>query len=217
MTALRLCFVGDSLTLGTGDDGYLGWPGRAVRRERAAGHDVTLYNLGIRAETTADIARRWRTECEPRLPAPHPGALVFSFGANDMAELDGDVRVPVQTSVETARTMISEASVWKTVLWVGPTPVIDDDQPFHSASGVDYTFSSQRIAELSDCYADVAGDLGVPYLDLFTPLSATSDWPESFVDGDGVHPRDPGYALIAERFTGWSAWRALFDQPDTPL
>lgn len=217
MTALRLCFVGDSLTLGTGDDGYLGWPGRAVRRERAAGHDVTLYNLGIRAETTADIARRWRAECEPRLPAPHAGALVFSFGANDMAELDGDVRVPVETSVETARTMIAEASAWKTVLWVGPSPVIDDDQPFHSATGVDYTFSSQRIAELSDWYADVAGDLGVPYLDLFTPLSATSDWPESFVDGDGVHPRDPGYALIAERFTGWSAWRALFDQPDTTL
>lgn len=217
MTALRLCFVGDSLTLGTGDDAYLGWPARAVRRERAVGHDVTLYNLGIRAETSLDVARRWRAECQPRLPEPHRAALVFSFGVNDMAELDGELRVPVETSVETARTMIAEAAAWKPVLWVGPTPVVDEDQPFRSAAGVDYHFSSPRIAELSDWYASVANELGVPYLDLFTPLSASADWPESFRHGDGVHPREPGYALIAERVTGWSAWRMLFDQPETAL
>lgn len=217
MTALRLCFVGDSLTLGTGDDDFLGWPGRAVRRERAAGHEVTCYNLGIRAETSVDIAKRWRAECEPRLPAPHRAALVFSFGCNDMAMLDGSIRVPVDKSVETARAMIAEANAWKPVLWVGPTPVIDEDQPFRSGPGIEYHFSSPRVAELSDWYADVAADLGVPYLDLFTPLSASADWPESFAHGDGVHPRDPGYALIAERITGWSAWRALFDDPEVSL
>jgi len=53
---LRMCFVGDSLLLGTNDDNYLGWPGRLCRREREAGHDVSLYNLGIRADTSEKIA-----------------------------------------------------------------------------------------------------------------------------------------------------------------
>ena len=49
---LRMCFVGDSLLLGTNDDNYRGWPGRLCQRERETGHDVSLYNLGIRADTS---------------------------------------------------------------------------------------------------------------------------------------------------------------------
>ena len=49
---LRMCFVSDSLLLGTNDDTYLGWPGLLCRREREAGHDVSLYNLGIRADAS---------------------------------------------------------------------------------------------------------------------------------------------------------------------
>ena len=60
MTILRICFVGDSITQGTADKEYLGWPGRLCAGERARGHDLTCYNLGVRADTTADIARRWR-------------------------------------------------------------------------------------------------------------------------------------------------------------
>ena len=92
MTTIRICFVGDSLVLGTNDEAYLGWPGRLCREARAAGHDVSLYNLGIRAETSEQIAPRWRAECAPRIPDVHPGALVFSFGANDCAEIVGQGR-----------------------------------------------------------------------------------------------------------------------------
>ena len=60
MTTVRICFVGDSLVLGTNDDAYLGWPARLVQRETRAGHDVSLYNLGIRADTSEMIAARWR-------------------------------------------------------------------------------------------------------------------------------------------------------------
>ena len=49
---LRMFFVGDSLQLDANDDNYLGRPGRLCRREREADHDVSLYNLGIRADTS---------------------------------------------------------------------------------------------------------------------------------------------------------------------
>jgi len=74
MTVLRICFVGDSLTLGTNDDEYLGWPGRIAKRERAAGHDVTVYNLGVRADTSEMIASAGGPNAKPgylkSIPAP---------------------------------------------------------------------------------------------------------------------------------------------------
>jgi acyl-CoA thioesterase-1 len=55
---MRICFFGDSFVNGTGDDDALGWVGRAVASARHAGRDVTAYNLGVRGDTSADVAAR---------------------------------------------------------------------------------------------------------------------------------------------------------------
>jgi len=211
MTTLRICFVGDSLMLGTNDEEYLGWPGRLAHRECQAGHDVTIYNLGIRAETSEMIAKRWRAETEPRLLDIHPGALVFAFGSNDMALENGTIRVPIEKSCAIAREMMSAAKAWKPVIWIGPPPVDDSRQPFRTAPHVEYDFSSARAAEYSDAYAELARELDIPYLDLFTPLSTEPGWADTFHGDDGIHPLHPGYAMIAERVAGWDAWREWFD------
>ena len=65
---VRPCFVGDSFINGTGDDTCLGWVGRVCAAMRASGRDLTLYNLGIRRDTSADIAVRWLDETSRRLP-----------------------------------------------------------------------------------------------------------------------------------------------------
>ena len=110
MTILRICFVGDSLTNGTNDEHFLGWPGRLCAAECARGHELTHYNLGIRAETSEQIEARWHAECAPRLLDIHPGALVFSFGVNDMAIEDGqNTRVSKQQSLESAKRMLAQA------------------------------------------------------------------------------------------------------------
>ncbi|MAO57449.1 MAG: lipase [Rhodospirillaceae bacterium] len=211
MTTMRICFVGDSLTNGTGDAAFLGWPGRLCRREVQAGNDITCYNLGIRAETTEMIRARWRAECEPRLPEVFPGALVFAFGTNDTAVEDGAPRVAFDRSLENARSMIAEAMDWKPTLWIGPPPIDESRQPFQAGPGAPVRdFQNARIAEMSDAFAEIAAEMGVPYLDLFTPLSADSDWGQSFAAGDGVHPPDNGYAIIAERVAGWDYWRSWF-------
>jgi len=35
------------------------------------------------------VHARWRAEAEARLPAEMPAALVFAFGINDCAQIDG--------------------------------------------------------------------------------------------------------------------------------
>lgn len=211
MTTLRICFVGDSLTNGTNDSEFKGWPGRLCAAEQAVGHDLTHYNLGIRAETSEDIERRWQAECTPRLLDNQPGAVVFSFGVNDMAILNGDIRVPVEQSLESAKRIMEEAKRWKPTLWVGPVPIDDGQQPFHSAPGVSYHFSTERLAELCREYQKLAREMDIPYLEMLQPMLDKGGWHETFIDGDGVHPGHAGYALMAERIARWPAWRAWLD------
>lgn len=211
MTDIRICFIGDSLTNGTGDPAFLGWPGRVAQREVRAGHRVTVYDLGVRAETTEMIRRRWRAECEPRLPDMFNGALTISFGTNDSAEEAGKTRVAFDRTLENARAIAAETIAWKPTLWIGPPPIDESQQPFRAApTSPERFYSNDRLARMSDAFGRIAREEGVPYLDLFTPLAGDPAWTEGFRQGDGVHPAETGYALMAERIAGWDAWRALF-------
>ena len=77
LTEWRLCFFGDSMVNGTGDDTCLGWVGRICATARRSGRDLTCYNLGIRRDTSADVLARWQREAETRLRSEHDGRLVF--------------------------------------------------------------------------------------------------------------------------------------------
>src|SRR5688572_27006622 len=106
----RICFVGDAFTVGAGDETGLGWVGRLAAGEWARGHDITIYNLGIRGNSTREIGPRWRQECARRIPATARGRLVFMFGGNDAKEQVGrGIEVPLAESVDNARRILGEA------------------------------------------------------------------------------------------------------------
>ncbi len=211
MTVLRICFVGDSITTGTGDDAYLGWPGRLCAAERTRGHDLTHYNLGIRGDTTPMIAKRWRAECEARLPAEFPAALVFAFGINDTAEEPTGLRVNPEDSARLTRAILSEAVRWKPTLMIGPTPVDEVKMPTRFGL-VPRDMKNARIAKASRILEGLAAEAGVPYLDLYGPLSEDAEFRRSMLAGDGVHPTDEGYAIMAARIGAWSGWRRWMDK-----
>src|SRR6185437_14426836 len=120
---MRICFIGDSFVNGTGDDDCLGWPGRICADARRRGRDVTIYNLGIRRDTTADIAARWEREAAARLLPEHDGRLIFSFGVNDcVSEQPGTTRVAPRDAVANARTILGRAQAWWPTLMIGPPP-----------------------------------------------------------------------------------------------
>lgn len=99
---MRVCFTGDSIVNGTGDDDGLGWVGRIVAKLRAHGRDITYYNLGIRRDTSADVAARWRDEIERGLPPRFTRRLAFSFGANDCVMEGPGPRVSLAHSLANA-------------------------------------------------------------------------------------------------------------------
>lgn len=107
---------------GTGDDDDdgLGWVGRLVAEARQSGRDVTGYNLGIRGDTSADVAARWRNEARLRLPPEYDGYLAFSFGANDciLNKSDGSPRVGYTESLARAEATLKEARSWLPTMMV---------------------------------------------------------------------------------------------------
>jgi lysophospholipase L1-like esterase len=214
MTELRICFVGDSITHGTQDETTLGWPGRLVAKARSRGHDVSHYNLGVRRDTSGDIARRWKEECEARLPQTAPGAVVLAFGVNDMAcDTAALFRVPPPDSHKIARTIVSEAASRWPVLWISPVPIGHGGANHNNCAAwqLEEDYQDKRLAQLVPHYAAIAAELDVPYLDLFTPLSHSRRWRWSLGAGaDGVHPTARGYALIAKLIERWPAWQAWF-------
>jgi len=209
MTELRICFVGDAILRGVDDAINLGWPERLGTEARKEGHEVTLCNLAVRRQTTAEIAGRWRAECEARLAFDTPGALIFAFGVNDMA-CDSRVlfRASPARSEITAKKIIADAAAWKPVLWIGPAPVAERVTAEAAAHGLEPDYHNKRLAMLAPAYGSIAEDLGVPFLDLFAALAGDLRWAQCLEAGDGVYPDGDGYGLIAELIGQWPAWRS---------
>jgi acyl-CoA thioesterase I len=185
---IRVCFVGDSYVAGLGDSTGLGWVGRAVAHAHAEGTPLTSYNLGIRRNTSRDVASRLREETARRLAGAGDGRVIVSFGVNDTLVEDGEQRVPGAETLAAFDQMVRELSPTP-VAMVGPPAVADDAH-------------NTRIRSLNAALGTAAATLRADFFDVFTTLEHDQIWWEQLRLHDGYHPDAPGY----ERF-----FRALRD------
>jgi lysophospholipase L1-like esterase len=215
MVQIRIGFFGDSITHGTGDETLLGWTLRVGQAEVARGHDVTVYNLGVRADTSELVDARWEAECQARLKSGVASANVFAIGINDSAhektESTEGRRVALDRSLDVIGRMLTKAKAFGPALWIGPTPVVKDMMPITRLPGVVYDFRNDVIDIYNQAYNAKAAELDTPYLDLFTPLGADPSWTAALQKSDGLHPNSEGYILMADHIIGWAGWRGLFD------
>ena len=195
MAQMRICFIGDSFVSGAFDDECVGWVGRIAAAARHRKHDVSPYNLGVRGETSLQIARRWRAEAEVRQSPQQEGRLVFEFGVNDAREVNGKRQLEAAQSLAAAREILSAAVTWKPTLMIGPPPGGDMAR-------------NERVKGLSQKIADLCAQLGVPYFDSYEALVASPTFIPSTKAVDGTHPNAAGYAEWARVIDEWPAWRS---------
>lgn len=195
---LRVCVVGDDLVAGVGDPRSLGWVGRVGARTPRAERLVTLFPLGVPGETTAELLGRWRDETNRRFSGADPQdcRLVIGLGRGDVHE---NVSLP-RSRLNLANILDECATRGLPAFVVGPPPGPEDGL-------------NARIGELSRAYADVCLRRRVAYVDTFTPLVAHEDWLTDLAAGDGRHPGQAGYGLIAWLVLhgGWTQFLGVSD------
>jgi acyl-CoA thioesterase-1 len=193
---LRVCVVGDDLVAGIGDARSLGWVGRVSARTPRDEVALALFPLGVPDETTAGLLARWREEAFRRFAGAAAGdcRLVVGLGRHDVY---AGVSLP-RSRLNLANILDECGSRGLPVFVVGPPPG-------------PYDRLNASIAELSAAFADVCVRRGVPYVDTFTPLVAHEEWLTDLAAGDGVHPGQAGYGLLAWLVLhgGWHTWLGL--------
>jgi len=200
---MRICFIADSFVNGTGDDACLGWTGRICSHARQRGLDITLYNLGVRRDTSADIAQRWQREARARLSPEHDGRLVFSFGVNDcISEQSGSVRIVESASLVFARSILVTANAWLPTLMIGPPPTADPEL-------------NQRVERLSTRLNELCEDLSIPFLSTWNHLISSDIWMREVAAVDGAHPNGAGYAILADLVLNWQPWQSWIMSHDS--
>jgi lysophospholipase L1-like esterase len=192
----RVLVFGDSFVAGVGDPDCRGWVGRAGARSWAAGIALTVHPLGIRRQTSVDVAARWIAEARPRCGAGIDCRVVFSFGANDATLEDGRERVAPGVSAATLERVLHEAAALGLATFVvGPSPVGDDAQ-------------DARIVALAQRFAAVCEACRTPFVDVVGALRASAIWVAEAAANDGTHPGAGGYDALAELVVGggWLEW-----------
>jgi acyl-CoA thioesterase-1 len=189
---VRVCTFGDSYVQGVGDPAGGGWV-RLLEQECA--HQTTVYNLGVRRDTSLDVERRWWAEARARLRDGDGYGVLFSFGVNDTQLHRGRPRVPRPRCVAVLGAMLdaAHAAGWRALV-VGP-PVPADSEHV------------RRTTQLSDALGDTCAERGVTFVDLAHRLIADPVWHAEVAAGDGAHPGPAGYRLLADlirpAFTAW--------------
>ena len=91
---IRICFIGDSLVNGTGDEAALGWAGRLCSLWPMRAIYLLPITTLVFGETRAKIfCCAGRVNAALRLPGFCDGRIVLSCGVNDTAIENGRVRV----------------------------------------------------------------------------------------------------------------------------
>lgn len=194
----HVLFFGDSFVAGVGDPQARGWVGRVAQASAEAGLAFTPYVLGVRRETSVQVAARWCAEAGPRLHGETPWRVVFSFGANDAIVEDGSAqaRVRQEVTVGTLERVLDEAaSIGLASFVVGPAPV--------GGAAPD-----ARIVALTERMASSCERREVPFVAVAEPLAACSTWSQEAMAGDGTHPGARGYEALARLVLdgGWLDW-----------
>jgi len=192
----RTLFFGDSFVAGAGDPECRGWVGRVGAASAAAGMGLTAYQLGVRGQTSVEVAERWEREAAPRLLEGADCRVVFSFGANDATIEDGRRRVEPALSVRTLGAVLDAAAARGLPAFVvGPGPVCEAGQ-------------DSRISRLSAQFASVCAGRDVPFVGVIEALASNAAWVQEAKANDGVHPGAGGYDALAQLVLagGWLDW-----------
>ncbi|MFC7406330.1 GDSL-type esterase/lipase family protein [Georgenia alba] len=189
---MRVCVVGDELVAGLGDARGLGWVGRVVARTTTE-EPLFVAPLAVPGESTSALSGRWEAETQRRFGAHSDNRLVVGLGPQDL--FDGTSLARSRLNLANVLDVAAASRVSCFVVGPPPRPDVDDD----------------ALAQLSQAFSDVCRRRHVPYVETHEPLRTHDQWHADVAAGDGIHPGQAGYGLLAwlVLHNGWHSWLGL--------
>jgi len=191
-----ICF-GDSITRGESDAVYGGWADRiktqATKQFLETGKDkISVFNMGISGETTNGLIQRFENEFVTRQALDKQDTVLFGYGANDLANQDGNYLVEITTYVANLTRCI-EFSLEK-----GANVVLLNITPIAAyLEGIPNVNNRIRNDENIRRYNQALLALSVKYsVDLIDVYSPFNDDKEAYLTADGLHPNSAGHELL---------------------
>ena len=206
---LKVVALGDSLIYGYGDHVGGGWVERLRRQWMSPdGDGHILYNLGIRGDRTQQVLQRLEREfsCRGELRKRVPDLILLSVGVNDSSRIskpDGRLYTNFEQFKQQINLLLDSAQSLCPVLFVGMTPVNEGKMPFANCLYYNH-FDQYRYKEAT---LQACQQRNIPYLDIFDLwLSRGTDWINSQLSEDGLHPNVSGYQTL---FSDIMAWKLI--------
>lgn len=202
----KVIAIGDSLIYGYGDSEGGGWVDRLrlcwMNPEQPG---PIFYNLGVRGDGVAQVARRLEREFCDRGELRHrtPDILILSVGLNDSARVGRPTGRPMTDPACFERDLahlLEQANQLCPVFFVGMTPVNEAAMPF---ANILY-FSRAEQTRYRDITRQLCETYQIPYLDLLEQWSQQGEaWAQNRLCADGIHPNALGYRTILAAVQSW--------------
>jgi lysophospholipase L1-like esterase len=184
---MNICIFGDSIAWGAHDPERGGWVNHLRNYIEASGLDFKVYNLGVSANTTNDILKRFEAEAKAR----QAFLIVFAIGINDTLLLKSNNQTLVsEAEFRNNLTRLFELALKITnkIIFIGLTPV-DESKTTPVSWDKDKYYTNGGIERFNNIIKNFCTSNKLKFIEILDLLK-----PEDLTDG--LHPNTDGHKKI---------------------
>ncbi len=187
---------GDSIVVGKGTTKEKSWPSMLAKSfDIINKYDCTVYNLGIPSQSTNELIKRFKTECEVRIKKHSLSdcfVIVIAIGINDSKTIGppNEFRTSPQKFSHNIHLLIKIAKEYcKDIFFIGLTPVDEIKTKTN--------FYNRNIKIYNDIIKKRCKENDVILFDLFTDWISCNY--KNLLADDGIHLNELGHNKIFEK------------------
>jgi len=189
---MNICVFGASITWGASDVEKGGWVQRLRTFVESTKEDVDIYNLGVSGDTTDDLLKRFKVECEARKPEKI-FKIIFGIGTNDSQYIltKKHPKTTIEKFEENLETLISQAKEFTNdIVFCGLLPV-DESKTTSILRRKGKFYDNENILKYNAIIKSVTEKHNLKFIDLNNIINL-EDLP------DGLHLNSAGHQKIFE-------------------
>lgn len=182
-------FLGDSITLGVNvapQESFVNKIYTGIIQKLPEKYPLpptTLYNLGVRKNTTKNILERFEKEFQDRNFPNSKAHFILMCGVVDMVMPEDKTLLSLEESKKYFKQLLTSAKEKGNIFVISPSPVVNENH-------------KERIANLILEQEKICQEMNIPYINIFQELD-TKEFLEDLKDG--IHPNEIGNVFIAEK------------------